>query len=92
LRKTIALMGLIALVGSMLVVPATVVGAPPTHPPYKILAFTTKADEKGPGVAALKDIANASDNNQPYNDEELQDIVSPILGRAYESGIRLNGE
>jgi len=43
-------------------------------------------------LEALKDIANASDNNQPYNDEELQDIVSPILGRAYEFGIRLNGE
>jgi len=43
-------------------------------------------------LQALKDILNASDNDQPYTTKELETFVTPILGAAYEAGIRLDGE
>ena len=43
-------------------------------------------------LEALKDIVNAADNGYPYSPQELANMVLPILGRAYEVGVRLNGE
>lgn len=43
-------------------------------------------------LEALKDIVNAADNGQPYSKEETEGFVLPILGKAYDAGIRLAGE
>jgi PKD repeat protein/type 1 glutamine amidotransferase len=59
LRKAISLVGLIALVGSMLLVPASVIGAPPAvaNPSFKILAFTAGNTSSSAGENALKAIS-----------------------------------
>lgn len=43
-------------------------------------------------LQALKDIIGAADNGQPYDREELEREFLPILGMAYDAGIRLPGE
>lgn len=43
-------------------------------------------------LQALKDIYGASENSQPYTTDELEGFVIPILNKAYEAGVRLDGE
>lgn len=59
MRKAISVLGLIAIVGSMLIAPAAVVGAPPAvaNPSFKILAFTAGNSSSSAGENALKAIS-----------------------------------
>lgn len=43
-------------------------------------------------LEALKDIVNAADNKQPYTTAEEMSFATDIVNRAYEGGIRLDGE
>jgi aryl-alcohol dehydrogenase-like predicted oxidoreductase len=64
------------------------------------LAALTSPDRYAPlanellreALQALKDIVNAADNGQAYTAEELQGFALDILNKAYEAGIRLDGE